>query len=150
MIQKEGAKGFEARNYLPIFCLPMMCKLMTGIYHGDQLYHNLDRNGLLADEQRRCRKGCQETKDQLIVDKLGTLEEMPGKVDNLSMAWVDFEEAYYMVPLSWMLQYLEIIEAAKNNYDLYTKQHCGELEDSDSSIAKVESWIQTGKGCKAN
>ena len=64
LIQKDTAKGAQARKYRPIACLPMMWKLLTGVM-GEKLYHHLERNGLLTDEQ----KGSRGTKDQLFVDK---------------------------------------------------------------------------------
>ena len=50
LIQKDTAKGAQASNYHPIACLPMMWKLLTGVM-GDKLYHHLERDGLLTDEQ---------------------------------------------------------------------------------------------------
>ena len=41
----------QASNYHPIACLPMMWKLLTGVM-GEKLYHHLERNGLLRDEQK--------------------------------------------------------------------------------------------------
>ena len=41
----------------------MMSKLLTGDM-GEKLYHHLERNGLLTDEQKGCRKGSRGTKDQ--------------------------------------------------------------------------------------
>ena len=51
LMQKDPAKGNQARNYLPKACLPMMWKLLTGIM-GEKLYQHLERNGLLVDEQK--------------------------------------------------------------------------------------------------
>ena len=68
LIQKDTAKGAQASNYRHIACLPMMWKLLTGVMR-EKLYHHLERNGLLTDEQKRCRKGSRATKDQLLVEK---------------------------------------------------------------------------------
>ena len=65
LIQKDPAKGAHASNYRSITCLPMMWKLLTGIM-GENLYHHLERNGLLTDEQKGCRKGSRGTRDQLL------------------------------------------------------------------------------------
>ena len=68
LIQKDTGKVAQASNYRPIACLPMMWKLLTGVM-GEKLYHQLERNGLLTDEQKGYRKGSRGAKDQLLVDK---------------------------------------------------------------------------------
>ena len=55
LIQKDAMKGTQAENYRPITSLPIMWKLLTGIM-GEKLYQHLERNGMLADEQKGCRK----------------------------------------------------------------------------------------------
>ena len=61
-----------------ITCLPIMWKLLTGIM-GEKLYQHLERNGMLADEQKGCRKRLQGVKDQLLVVK--AIEELQEKDD---------------------------------------------------------------------
>ena len=112
LIKKDTAKGAQASNYRPIAGLPMMWKLLTGVM-GEMLYHHLERNGLLTDEQKGCRKGSQGTKDQLLVDK-AILKNCRRRLTNLSMAWIDYKTAYDMVPYSWILKFLEMVGAAKN------------------------------------
>ena len=51
LIQKDPTESIQANNCRPIACLPIMCKLLTGIM-GDKLYQHLEKNGLLADEQK--------------------------------------------------------------------------------------------------
>ena len=70
-----------------IACLPVMWKLLTGVM-GEKLYHHLERNGLLTDEQKGCRKGSRKTKDELLVDK-AILKNCWRRLTNLSMAWID-------------------------------------------------------------
>ena len=91
LIQKDTVKGAQASTYRPIACLPMMWKLLTGVT-GDKLYHHLERNGLLTDEQKGCRKGSRGTKDQLLVDK-AMLKNCRRRLTNLSMAWIDYKKA---------------------------------------------------------
>lgn len=112
LIQRDPVKGVQASNYRPITCLPMMWKLLTGIM-GEKLYHHLERNGLLTDEQKGYRKGSRGTKDQLLVDK-AILKNCRRRLTNLSMAWIDYKKAYDMVPHSWILKCLEMVGAAKN------------------------------------
>ena len=61
LIQNDSAKGALASNYRPIACLPLMWKLLTGVME-EKLYHHLERNVLLTDEQKGCRKGPEELK----------------------------------------------------------------------------------------
>ena len=89
-----------------------MWKLLTGIV-GEKLYQHLERNGLLADEQKGCRKGLRGTKDQLLVDK-AILKNCRRRLTNLSMAWIDYKKTYEMVPHSWILKYLEMVGGTKN------------------------------------
>ena len=112
LIQKDTVKGAQASNYRPIACLPMMWKLLTGGM-GKKFYHHLERNGLITDEQKGCRKGSRGTKDQLLVDK-AILKNCRRRLANLLMAWIDYKKAYDMVPHSWILKCLEMVGAAKN------------------------------------
>ena len=105
-------QGTQADNYRPITCLPIMWKLLTGIM-GEKLYQHLERNGMLADEQKGCRKRSRGAKDQLLVDK-AILKNCRRRMTNLSMAWIDYKKAYDMVPHSWILKCLEMVRGAKN------------------------------------
>merc|ERR1712059_155271 len=46
LIQKDPAKGRAVSNYRPIACLPLMWKLLTGIF-AEKIYDHLHRNNLL-------------------------------------------------------------------------------------------------------
>ena len=91
LIQKDAMKGSQADNYCPITCLPIMWKLLAGIM-GEKLYQHLERNGMLADEQKGCRKRSRGAKDQLLVDK-AILKNCRRRMTNLSMAWIDYKKA---------------------------------------------------------
>jgi hypothetical protein len=84
LIQKDSAKGLGASNYRPITCLPLMWKLLTGIF-AEKIYDHLKDNNLLPDEQKGCRKMSRGTKDQLLVDK-AVLREARIKKRCLAMA----------------------------------------------------------------
>ena len=112
LIQKDSAKGTVAGNYRPIACLPLMWKLLTGIF-AEEIYDHLKGNNLLPDEQKGCRKRSRGTKDQLLVDKAIMLEARR-KRRFLGMAWVDYKKAYDMVPHSWLLEVVEMMGVAEN------------------------------------
>ena len=112
MIQKDPAKGTAVSNYRPIACLPLLWKLLTGIFAG-KIYDHLQVNNLLPDEQKGCRRKSRGTKDQLLIDK-AVLREARAKQRYLSMAWIDYRKAYDMLPHSWILETLELIKVANN------------------------------------
>ena len=70
--------------------LPLMWKLLTSIFH-------LSCQELLPHEQKGCRNNSRGTKDQLLIDK-AILKNCRRRITNLSMAWIDYQKAYDMVP----------------------------------------------------
>ena len=112
LIQKDPAKGNVASNYRPLACLPLMWKLLTGIF-ADKVYDHLMDNNLLPAEQKGCRRRSRGTKDQLLIDKAVMLQAK-GKKRNLAMAWVDYKKAYDMVPHSWLLEVVSMMGVARN------------------------------------
>jgi len=68
LIQKDPAKGSAASNYSSIECLPLMWKLLSGIF-SENIYNHLLENNLLPDEQKGCRNISRGTKDQLRIDR---------------------------------------------------------------------------------
>ena len=112
LIQKDSAKGTVASNYRPIACLPLMWKLLTGIF-ADKIYDHLLINKVLPDEQKGCRKRSRGTKDQLLIDKV-VLREARRKKRCLSVAWIDYRKAYDMVPHSWICEMLNLVKVAGN------------------------------------
>ena len=112
LIQKDVAKGTVASNYRPIACLPLMWKLLTGIF-ADKVYDHLLNNNVLPDEQKGCRRKSRGTKDQLLIDK-AVLREAKRKKRHLSVAWIDYKKAYDMVPHSWIREVLAMMKVAGN------------------------------------
>ena len=112
LIQKDPSKGTAVGNYRPIACLPMMWKLLTGVF-AEKVYDHLLSNDLLPDEQKGCRKKSRGTKDQLLIDK-AILREVRRKKRSLAMSWIDYKKAYDMVPHSWILEMLEMVKVARN------------------------------------
>ena len=112
LFQKDPEKGTDVQNYRPIACLPLMWKLLTGIF-ADKIYNHLHTNNLLVEEQKGCKKKSRGTKDQLLIDR-EVLKEAKRKKRFLSMAWIDYRKAYDMLPHSWILETLALIKVAKN------------------------------------
>ena len=69
LCQKDPAKGSAVDNYRPISCLPLMWKLMTGMF-AEKMYSYLERENVLPSEQKGCCKGSRGTKEQLLIDKM--------------------------------------------------------------------------------
>ena len=87
LVQKYKSKGNVASNYRPISFLPIMWKLLSGII-GERLYSYLEETNTIPHQQKGCRKKCRGTKDQLLIDKMVTMNSKRRKT-NLSMAWID-------------------------------------------------------------
>ena len=59
---KDPAKGNTVDNYRPVSCLPHMWKLSTAVVP-ESMYNYLDKNKLLPEEQKVCRKGIKRKKN---------------------------------------------------------------------------------------
>ena len=55
-VLKDPAKGNTVDNYRPVSCLPHMWKLSTAVV-SESMYNYLDKNKLLPEKQKVCRKG---------------------------------------------------------------------------------------------
>ena len=112
LIQKDHSKGTVASNYRPIACLPLMWKLLTGVF-AEKMYDHMLNEGLLFDEQKGCRKKSRGTKDQLLIDR-AVLKEARLKKRCLAMGWIDYRKAYDMVPHSWIVEMMDMAGVADN------------------------------------
>ena len=112
LIQKNPLKGTSADNFRPITCLPLMWKLLTGIF-AESIYKHLETNGLLKEEQKGCRKKSRGTKDQLLIDK-AVMRWTKIKYRCLSMAWIDYKKAFDMVPHDWICKVMSLSKIAGN------------------------------------
>ena len=65
------------------------------------------------DEQKGRRRQSRGTKDQLMIDKM-IMKNCKRRMKNLSVAWIDYEKAYELVPHTWILQYLKILKVTDN------------------------------------
>ena len=109
---KVVTKGNIQSNYMPITCLPLMWKLLTGTISAE-IYAFLDDRNLLPEEQKRCRKKARGTHDLLFIDKV-VLTHARTNQRNLAMTWIDYKKAYDMVPHSWIEECLNTFGIAEN------------------------------------
>ena len=68
LCQKDPQKGNTADNYRPITCLPLMWKLLAGAI-AEEMYNYLEREKILPEEQKGCKRGSHGTKYQLLICK---------------------------------------------------------------------------------
>ena len=84
LCQKDPNKGAAVDNYRPIFCVPLMWKLMTGII-STAMYSYLESNDRIPTDQKGCRKESRGTKDKLLIGKT-VMNDCRKRHTNLSMA----------------------------------------------------------------
>lgn len=101
MLPKDDDTKNPAK-YRPITCLNTMYKLMTGVLT-DRLYAHLIGNGILAEEQKGCRRGSRGCKEQVLIDSVFAA---PNR--KLHVAYIDYKKAFDSVPHSWILEVLGI------------------------------------------
>ena len=101
-----------ASNYRPMACLPLLWKLLGGIF-ADKIYDHLKVNRLLPDVQKGCRRRSRGMKDQLLIDK-AVLREVRVKKRCLSMGWIDYRKAYNLLPHLWILEMMGKMKVAGN------------------------------------
>ena len=94
---------------------------MTRVFN-EKIFIHLDQNGILPVEQEGYRKGCQETKNYLALDKY--ILRNCRRRTNLCMAWIDFKKAYDMVPHTWIIKTLRVVGVADNLIDLVSRSMC--------------------------
>ena len=66
LCQKDKSKGNAVDNYRPVSCLPMIWKLLTSII-SDQLHDFLEKEKVLPEEQKGCKRNTRGTKDRLLI-----------------------------------------------------------------------------------
>ena len=112
---------------------------MTGML-AKKMYSHLERENVLPSEQKGCRKGSRQTKDQLLIDKT-VLRDCKKRHTNLAMAWIDYKKAYDMVPHSWISECLEMFGIANNIQDFLNnsmKSWKLELNASGKTLGEVD------------
>ena len=119
LCQKDPGKGNTVDNYRSISCLPFMWKLMTRII-ANSVYEYLEMYNLLPVEQKGCRRNSRGTKDQLLIDKR-LLNDCKKRHTNLGRAWIDYKKAYDMIPHSWLLKSLGLVQVSENIVEFIRK-----------------------------
>ena len=80
----------------------------------DEIINNfLDVNDKLPVQQKGCGKKSSATKDQLLIDKT-MLRDSKKRHTNLGLAWIDYIGGLCIVPHSWILESLELVQVSDN------------------------------------
>ena len=87
LCKKDPRKGNTGDNYQPTACFPLMWKFLTGVID-EEMYNYLEREKILPEEQKRCKRGSRGPKDQLLIDKT-VLKNCKKRHTDLSMAWIE-------------------------------------------------------------
>ncbi|KAI5731448.1 hypothetical protein M8J77_010139 [Diaphorina citri] len=96
----------DPSKYRPITCLQTFYKIMTSCI-ADLLNEHIEKEKIMTEEQKGCKKGAKGCKEQLIIDSV-ILKHAQNKNRNLSCCYVDYQKAYDSVPHAWLLKVLEL------------------------------------------
>ena len=75
---------------------------------------------LFPNEQKGCRKGSRGTAELLYIDQ-HILNESKNRRKNLAMAWIDYKNAYDMVPQSWIINCLKMYKISHETINFIEK-----------------------------
>ncbi|CAH2016975.1 unnamed protein product [Acanthoscelides obtectus] len=106
LIPKTEQYTADPAKYRPITCLSTAYKLLTAIL-ADKVHNHLERNNLLDEEQKGCRKGSRGCKEQLIIDEIITGSARKKK-SPLFTAYIDYQKAFDSIPHSWLTEVLHL------------------------------------------
>ena len=107
--------------------LPMMWKILTAKIK-EEIYKSLISRRLFSEEQKGCLKRTRGTGELLYIDQQ-ILNECKTRRKNLTLAWIDYKKAYYIVPPNWIVHCLkmykipdEVIKFMENGIDSKRKK----------------------------
>ena len=104
LIPKPGA--FTSDNQRPITCLNTVYKWFTSCLL-EPIDDHLGQYNLMELEQRGARKGCSGTMDNLLIDRMVTMD-CHRRRRNLSMSWIDVKKAYDSVSHEWLNEMMKM------------------------------------------
>ena len=88
--QKDPCKGITPNNFRLIICLPMMWKILTTQIR-EEIYYLFTSHRLDAAKDPEAQENY-----STLISTSSTRARQDGK--NLAMAWIDYKEAYDIVP----------------------------------------------------
>ena len=116
-----------------------MWKILTAQVK-EEIYYSLASRRLFYEEQKGCCKGSKGTTELLYIYQ-HILNESKTRRKNLSMAWIDYKNAYDMVPQSWIINCLKIYKISHeviNFIERTMKTWRMELTAGERSLAEAK------------
>ena len=110
LCQKDTQKDNRTDNYQLIICLPLMWKVLARVI-AEKMY--LEREKILPEDQKGCKRGSRGTKNQLLIDKT-VLKDSKKRHTNLFRAWIDYRIACDLVPHRWVNEWMEMVGITEN------------------------------------
>ena len=95
----------KKRKYQSVKCLINAYKMITSILK--TIVEFIEHNKNFG--QKICKKESYGYKDQLLINKM-IMETSRSKQKNLSMAWIDYDEAFDIIPHKRILKVLNILK----------------------------------------
>ena len=135
LCQKDPGKGNVVNNYRPISCLTLMWKLMTRIIV-NSVYEYRKMYNLPLVEQKGCRRNSRGTKNQLLIDKM-VLNDCKKRHTDLGMTWIDYKKAYNMIPYSWILKSLGLVQVSENIVEFIRKS----MENCNTNLTSCGKYL---------
>jgi hypothetical protein len=102
----KGKYTTQPSQYRPITCLPTIYKILTSAITRKITTH-AEKNFIIAEEQKGCRRNHMGCKEQLIIDSLIHKYAASNK-QNLHCTYIDYKKAFDSIPHSWLIRILQI------------------------------------------
>ena len=96
-----------------------MWKLLRGV-SGEEMYNYLEREKILPEEQKVCKRGSRRINNQVLMAKMVS-KDCKKRHTNLLMASIDYRKAYYFVSYSWINKCMALFGIAENLRTLLQK-----------------------------
>ena len=139
LIQKDPSKGNVPNNYGRITSLPMIWKMFK-VQIREEIYYSLTSPRLFPEEQKGCCKGSRGTAELLYIDQ-HILNGSKTRLKNLTIVWIDYKKAYYILPQRCLKMY-KISHEVINFVEKTMKTWRVELTTAERSLAETK--IQRG------
>ena len=121
----------------------MMWKILTAQIR-ENIYYSLTSRGFFPDEQKGCCKGSTGTVELLYIDQ-HILIESNTRRKNLAMAWIDYKNAYDMLPQSWILHCLKMYKMSHEVINFIEQtMNTWRVELTAGGRSKAKTKIQRG------
>jgi hypothetical protein len=70
---------------------------------------------LIANRAKLCHLGCKECKNNFMISK-SIYEECKKRINNLRIAWIDYQEAFDCVTRSWIEKSIALVEEKSKTF----------------------------------